>query len=193
MPLTVETGSGNAAADSYVTLAEIAAYALAHSMTWPGTASTQEAQEAIARQGFRFINNESRYPYRGSRLSTTQRGAFPREGCSIRRGPLYASTTIPWMVKEAQCLAAIRICTQGPLEETVSRSSRVKREKIDVLETEYFPDAPTMTTYEEISGLLGPILRDENEDRRLRDVAFYGYEAAEETPFAPGEFDNRSL
>lgn len=102
MALTVEDGTGLAAADSLVSIAVALVYHAAMGNTaW--AAATEAAQEIALRRATQYIDN--RYTYRGTKLTTTQALAWPRVNYED------GYTTEAWPVanlKAACCEAALR-------------------------------------------------------------------------------------
>jgi len=100
--LTVEDGTGLAAADSYVSIAVALTYHAALGNTaW--AAATEAAQEIALRRATQYLNN--RYTYRGTRLNSTQALEWPRVGYE------QYGVTESWPVanlKAACCEAALR-------------------------------------------------------------------------------------
>lgn len=94
MTLTVEAGTGNMDADSYVTLADYQAYGAAIGWT---LGADDAADEINLRRAFQTINRKWRYM--GIAKSDVQAGAFPR---SLWDG-------IPQAIKDAQCELAYLI------------------------------------------------------------------------------------
>lgn len=191
MTLTVETGVGNSAADSYNELVAIAAYATDRGLMWPGSASTTALQEACARRAFDYLNNEQRYRYRGLRLTASQTGSFPRAGLVMRGGRALADGTIPTQLKWAHAELAIRAAASASsgavedLQPDLERGGRIQTSKVDVLSTTYFDDAPSETVILAVQGFLAAFLRDGTMYR----ASPYLAQPDPDTPFVSAEFD----
>ena len=99
MALTVEDGTIVANADSYIALADYQAYGVARGWT---LGDDDAADEINLRRAFDGINRN--WTYRGSPLTDTQTGAFPRTGVD----------GIPQRIKDAQCELAYQV--QGGLD-----------------------------------------------------------------------------
>lgn len=157
MALTVEDGSGIEGANSYVSLAEARAYATSRGLTLPA----DDAQaEALVIKAMDFIESEARGPYKGiPTYPGVDNLKWPREGVVINDAEL-APNKIPATLKKAVAQLAIEIQAVDPIP-TLS-GQVVKREKVDVLETEYAIDykagqkPPVMT---KVDLLLAPLLR----------------------------------
>ena len=157
MSLTLEDGTGIAAANSYVDTTYADAFHTARGNTaWTGTTAVKEA--ALVR-AFDYLCNEKRYRFRGARTTSIQRAPFPRTGCQERNGPLYTDNQIPWRVKDAQCLLAV-LALSGALESSLARGGKVQSETVGPISTTYAADAPVETIYTGVDGLLDPVLVD---------------------------------
>lgn len=73
MALIVEDGSGKIDADSYVSVADCAAYAAAHGLTFAGD---EPAKEARLRRATQYI--DAQYAFKGEEQTDTQALAWPR-------------------------------------------------------------------------------------------------------------------
>lgn len=105
MPLTITATPGDAAANSYATELEAAAYFAGRpgSEAWT-SASTETRKAALIGAALRL---EQEF-YRGTRASAAQALAWPRAGASVD-GVEVASTAIPAVVKRAQCEEALAL------------------------------------------------------------------------------------
>lgn len=183
MPIIVETGSIVAGANSFIDVTELVAYAADRGLTLGGTTQEREAALVAAAD---YLRNESRFKYRGTRVSANQRLPFPRSGCAEDNGPAYASTDIPWRMKDAQAALAVRALAGTALQPDLERGGAVKRSKIDVIETEYFDGAPSETTFADAMGYVAPLLRTSQDPTGVPYLAV----PEDATPYVPGEFDN---
>jgi hypothetical protein len=135
MALIVEDGSGVAGAVSYVEVAEADAYHLARGNGDWALASVADREAALVRgtmfvDGFRFV---------GVRAGRGQGLGWPREGAVDGDGLVIGDDEIPAEVREAVCEAALReLADPGVLSGDESAQGAVKRERVDVIETEYF-------------------------------------------------------
>lgn len=157
MALTVEDGTGVEGADSFVTIAELKTYAGSRGITLPTADADIEKLLVKAKD---YLESEVQGKYKGYRtfpkLTTLK---WPRTGVEID-GYYLPSTEIPLQLKQAQMQLAIELQTVDPTP-TLS-GNQIKREKVDVLETEYAIDyksgqkPPVLT---KVSFLLRPLLR----------------------------------
>lgn len=170
MALTVEDGTGLAAANSYVSVSDTDTYALTVSNTvWAGLSNPVKETFLIA--AFQTLNDAVRFPYVGKRKTSSQSGLWPRLDAVELNGPEISSTTIPIQLKQA----AINLALLQAAGDTTSVSfslggaSNLKRRKVDVLEREYFSPtelsgASPLSMYPynaAVDGLLRPLLRDD--------------------------------
>lgn len=135
MALIIEDGSIVANANSYVTLAEARAFALARGVTLSAVDATLEPFVIKAMDFLESMRNE----YQGTKVSKDQRLQWPRTGV-VCDGFDVEDTEIPLVLKDAQC-QLIMDGTAGSDLLPNSDGREVIREKIDVLETEYAPSS----------------------------------------------------
>lgn len=148
--MTVEDGTGLSTAQSYVSVADADTYHTAHgNTTWTGVDALKEAALVRATQAL-----DARYSWQGFRLVETQALDWPRYDAYDVDG--YYLSGVPQGIKDALCeLALLELVTPGELTESVEVS--VKREKVGVLETEYF-ERPT-TSYPAVDNALRRLIR----------------------------------
>ena len=171
MALVVETGAIIAGAESYVDVAAADTYHLNNGNAAWATSTTQ-LKEAALRKACRFLDGKYRLRLKGRRvMPVIQPLEWPRGGVSVigindRNSALYdvgfagqifiPSNIIPQRLKDAQCELALRALS-GDL--ATDATAGVKREKVDVLETEYFPGAvPGQMSYQVVDQLLSDYL-----------------------------------
>lgn len=143
MTLTVEDGTGLAAADSYVTLAAYQAYGAARGWTLGADGA---ADEVSLRRAFDGINRL--WSYLGEAETDDQAGAFPRT----------LWTAVPQRVKDAQCELAYLV--QGGLDPFATIDSSSTGETLKVGPITIGGDSlPTgRPRIVAVEGLLGPYL-----------------------------------
>ena len=132
MPVIVGT-------DSYVSEAELTAYATARGIVLEGDATV-----ALIR-AMDYLGVQS---WAGYRTVSTQPLDFPRNG----------ETTVPQAIKTAQMQLAI--VYDGGADPLAPVGPAVKKETVDVLETEYQTGAGGVTAYPMIDRLIAPYLAD---------------------------------
>lgn len=94
--------------------------------------------------------------YAGRWLGTIERTgglSWPRYGAG-----LYEDDAIPEPLKKAVCELALEALS-GDLNPAISPDPAVKREKVDVIETEYFEPKRGYKIRPVVAGLLAPLLR----------------------------------
>lgn len=116
MALIIEDGSGLQNSQSYVTVAELNAFALARGVDLPATDPEKEALLVSASDFLQTLN------FIGRRLTREQALSWPREGVKID-GFAVAKDEIPREVKEAQLQAAVDSLTV-PLLATQAAATR---------------------------------------------------------------------
>jgi hypothetical protein len=162
MALTIETGLGVVGATSYVTAVEARAYAVARASTLP---ANDVDTEALLIKSMDYIES-FRDKFKGAKTyGTDGTGPYlqwPRTDVWID-GVEVATTAIPPELKALQCQLAIEYQTVDPMGTTSGQV--IKREKMDVLETEYAtnPRGPTERTprpyMPKVDALLKPLVR----------------------------------
>ena len=131
MTLTVEDGSQVTGANTYVTDLEYTTYATAHGLTVGSDAPTREIELLNAMV---FIESHRRV-FRGLKVSKDQAVQWPRTAVWVDSFPINADE-IPEDLKNAQIEAAVATRAIGLLKTT--NNQNVKRQKVDVLELEFF-------------------------------------------------------
>ena len=130
----------NVPQDSYVTVAEADAYhAIRPSANaWAALTEPEKEQRLVAASDYL----DSQYIFNGKKTDENQPREFPRNG----------SNEIPTAIKKA----VFELALQDSL--TSNASAEVKREKVDVLEVEYFQSDDGAIRFGYIDGLLRPFL-----------------------------------
>lgn len=133
---------------SYATDAELTTYATARGITITGTASEllTKANDVIESYANQF---------QGNRTTVDQSTAWPRVGVYVD-GYLLPSDTVPQGIKNAEMQIAIEIDGGNDPLGNVGRA--VKRQKVDVIETEYSDRASDRTRLTKVTALLTPYL-----------------------------------
>ena len=126
--------------DSYVAVAEADAY---HAMrpsrdAWALLTADEKEQQLVMASDFLDAN----YRFKGKKTDESQAREFPRNG----------QVDVPVVVKKA----VFELALQDSL--TSNASAEVKREKVDVLEVEYFQSDDGAIRFGYIDGLLRPFL-----------------------------------
>jgi len=128
--ITQDPLNPTADADSMVSLVDARDRALALGVTLP--TDDTECEVALVK-GNVYLNGLCFY---GEPVVTFQITPFPREGIAINNNE-YPSDQIPQQAIDAQIVSAAYAAT-GDIYTVVDNDKRVKRKKIDVIDTEYF-------------------------------------------------------
>ena len=140
MALIVETGSLVTGANSYVTLAEARAYALARGVTLSAVDATLEA---IVLQAMDFFESHGAR-FKGERIERDQALSWPRAGAVIENWS-WSSTEIPRQVLNAE-LALIFEINDGedPLNPSMATLPTIRKRVEGAVEIEYANPGPVM-------------------------------------------------
>ena len=169
--ITVETGVGVTGANSFTSLANFQAYHAARGNVL--TAYTDPQQQAALVKAADYLNglswrgrktaqanplpwprcDDQIYAVAGFENITTSVGVVDKDGFIIGTG------VVPAQVVNAQCEAAYLILGGEYLQPTLKRGGQVKRKRVDVIETEFFPGASTTNRYLAVEALLKGLLR----------------------------------
>lgn len=157
MAFIVEDGTGLAAANSYVSVADADAYFLDRgNATWED-ADTDVKQAALVRAAA-ALDGKYGALWPGVRATSAQALDWPRTGAYDRDG--YYLELVPKAVKNAACEGAlIELESAGALSPVLERGGAVIREKVGSLETEYAVGASAQTAYTAIAQALARIVR----------------------------------
>lgn len=159
MTFKVEDGSGYSDSNSFCSVAAADAY-------WAlrgATAAWGSASDTVKQQGLvvatDYLSNEVRYSYVGIRKSLSQALLWPRIGAVTRDGLAILSTAIPQALINACAYLASRV-VGGATIEPDEPNIPVKRQKVDVIETEYAVDSFQYNTrvIAAVNGMLAHIL-----------------------------------
>jgi hypothetical protein len=160
MSLLVENGAIVSGAESYIDAASATTYHANRGNTaWTGT---DAVKEAALRRATAYLDGHYRARWKGCRVRPApsdtlaeQPLEWPRYDVDVS-GYTFPYDQIPQRLKDACCELALRALS-GDLAEDFT--SGVKREKVDVLETEYFQGAAPGTTYRIVDDLLSDFLK----------------------------------
>lgn len=139
--MTVTVGT-----DSYVTEAELTAYATARGETLTADGSV------LLIKAMDYLESLS---YKGEKTSLTQALSWPRSGVYVD-GYLLPSGDVPQLIKDAQMAVAISI--DGGTDPLSDVSPAIKRERADVVEIEYQDGAAPVTVSRRIIARLSRVL-----------------------------------
>lgn len=161
--LIIEDGTAaTASANSYVTEAEVATFCDDYGLTSWASLATPDTTRAIIR-GMAYVET---FNFKGEKYSYDDPLEWPRVGVydGINLEPYQE---IPLGLKKAVCRAAYEeSVAPGILQANLT--SNIRREKIDVIEVEYFGTTPSVVVYQTIAGFLKGLLKSGNVATVLR-------------------------
>ncbi|MGU3496355.1 DnaT-like ssDNA-binding protein [Xanthobacteraceae bacterium A53D] len=158
MSLVVEDGTGIAAADSYVSSADLLDYAGRFS---GATLPTDEAAlERPLRVASAWVDATYRARFRGQRLRGRQQGLeWPRSDAFDAAGSEVPETEVPREIRDATCEAALReVAKPGSLSPDLKRGGAIKSVTAGEVEVVFADRAPLSTTFATIEGWLSGLL-----------------------------------
>lgn len=163
MSIIVEDGTIVTGAESYVTVDSADAYHSSRgNADWSGL---DQVKEAALRKAASFLDGYYRGRWKGYRVDPlNQRMEWPRESVCVDdvQSSIYGalclpSNVIPDRVKDAQCELALRAMSSDLAPDI---DGNIARERIDVIETEYFPGfGPGRPEYRAVEMLLSDLVR----------------------------------
>lgn len=174
MAITITATVGSASANSYVTEAEFISLMATRLNVPAGTTVTgttcTETEKAALIEATRELQM---LPWVGTRVDTTQVLAWPREYApkpdlpdeiAVGTDYYYLATEIPQLVKDAQIELAMEFVKAGTIDLAARDAALdVMREGLDVLETEYVPQAQRargLARFPRVATLITPLLDD---------------------------------
>lgn len=154
MALVIEDGSGVSDADSFVTLAEVRAYALKRGVTLSNDDALLEPQVRKAHDYFFAVESQ----LKGSRAVAGQALPFPRK-CVWLFGDALPDDVIPQQVKNAACQLVIESLTQDVMPSTDGKV--VLQETVGPISTTYANTgvAGESPTFPRVDIMLAPLLQ----------------------------------
>jgi hypothetical protein len=153
MALTVEDGSGVDGANSYLAVADADTYHLDRGNTDWAAATTAAKQTALIR-ATDYIEQEYGERWKGCQVASDQALAWPRYDVpNGATGYYLPSDELPQALLNATAILALEALA-ADLNPNLDRGGMVKRERVDVLETEYMDSAPPWTSRPAVDGLL---------------------------------------
>lgn len=154
MALIVENGTGMDDAESYVSVADLDAYAAARG--WVMTSYTETGKEVALRLAAQWIDTWRRY--KGTRLTAAQALEFPRLGLVDWSG--FEIAGVPKRVKDAAAELAYRSLSGTSLAPDQGRDAFVTKEQVGPLSVSYADNAPQSTVFAIVERLLGQFSRE---------------------------------
>lgn len=162
MSITVETGSGNAAANSYASVEQADAWHAARGITTWADLLTEEREQALVR-ATAYMQQVYRLRWAGSRVLMTQALDWPRAWVPMVDAPgyygaypaYYPSNAVPREVRDACCELALTAAA-GDLSPNIERQA--KSVTVGPITKVYADNASPVTRYRAIDNMLAPLL-----------------------------------
>jgi len=153
MSLVKETGSlATSTANTLVDIDDWETYWEDRDTTMTDGTYTEEQITAALLSAADYLNG---LVWKGRTHNYSQGMCWPRIEVTTRSGWLVAEDVVPEKVKAAQMeLAKRELLSSGTLLPDLDRGGAVKRKKVDVLETEYFPGASPTKKFIQVRKLL---------------------------------------
>lgn len=171
MALVVETGSGSATAESYVSVVDADTYHADRGNTaWAALATA--AKEQALRKGTDFMIQSYRHRWKGTRVTTTQALDWPRADVQIDVGSysvysnFIANNIVPVEVMRACAEYALRASTAPLMADLTQAKASVT---VGPISTSYDTSSPQTTRYKALDAMLAPyMLRGSNVVEAIR-------------------------
>ena len=154
MTIILEDGTGLSTAETLTSVAEADTYHRNRGAADWALLSTAEKEQAL-RKANDYLRQAYRARWQGTKVLSTQACDWPRANVVVD-GDFVSSTSVPTDVKNAVANLALRAdtTTLNP-----DQTQKVLRERVDTLEVEYSPYAPSETVIKEVEDLLAPYLK----------------------------------
>lgn len=152
MALVIEDGSGKTNSQSYVTVAEVQAYAALYGLSPSG------ASEADIMKAMRYLEGAFYDRWVGLKKTEEQALSWPRAYAARRDGWTIRESEIPKEVKDAVCILALRSRDSENLLPDITRSDSVIEEQIGPIRVKYADNARVTTLYRDVEIVIKPIV-----------------------------------
>jgi hypothetical protein len=158
MTLNVETGTGAANSDAYVSLEDCAEYAEKRGLSFPPSPAGP-AEAAIIR-ATAAIDATYRSRFSGEKVNgRAQALEWPRKNATDASGSNIDSDEVPFEIVEATCEAAVReMATPGAMMPDLERGGQIKALSAGSVSIEYGSNASAQTTFSLIEGILSGLI-----------------------------------
>jgi hypothetical protein len=163
MAIVVEDGTGVDGAESYVTVAEFKAYAIANGLSGHDASDTDI--EAALRRATRYIDNYYRPRWPGSRTyGRDQDLAWPRTDVLDGEGEEIPDDEIPDELKTAVYSVTSReIAAPGGMMPDITTDAAVIEETVGPITVKYAEGREPQPTYPAVDAILDPLLLPESD------------------------------
>ena len=152
MALVIEDGSGKPNAQSYVSVADVVAYADLYGL------SHSHVTEPVVMRAMRYLEGHYFERWIGLKKTEEQALAWPRAWATRPDGYTQNESTIPIEVKNAVCALAIRATPNVDLSPDITRADSTLEEEVGPIRVRYKSSAPTVTIYRDVELMLRPVL-----------------------------------
>jgi hypothetical protein len=158
MALEIEDGTGKTDADSYVSVADLVAYAEARGKTIAD--SPADNAEAALRKATQWIDATYRARFSGTKTNGREQALqWPRTDAVDADGEEIAEDEVPAEIIQATCEAAIREYEDpDTLAPDLDRGGAIQSIKAGSVAITYADGAPGVTTFQMIDGILAGLL-----------------------------------
>lgn len=155
MSLTVETGTGSASAESYISIADATTYHAARGNAAWAALATDALREAALRKATEYMVNTYRNRWQGTRKTENQALCWPRYSVVVE-GYLIDDASVPEIVKRACAELALK-ASAADLAPDLTQG--VISEQVGPIAVTYDKNSPQATRYRAIDAMLAPFLQ----------------------------------
>jgi hypothetical protein len=163
MALTVETGTGSATANSYISQADADSYIASHGAESAWSALSSDDKDKYLRLACQYLDLRYANKFKGYKATKEQALCWPRTWVVDNNGFAYESNEIPTCLKQAQVEAALRLLAGDDLLGVID-SGTIKSESSALgpmsESIEYMGGKPIQKRYPKIESLLWQIIND---------------------------------
>lgn len=156
MALEVEDGTGKAAAESFISVADASSYHSARGNTAWAALSTDTVREQCLRKATDYMEQAYRSRWQGCRVGETQALSWPRYDVIVE-GYDVDSDVVPTAVKNACAEFALKAAT---VELNPDLTQGVVSESVGPISVTYDKSSPQATRYKAIDAMLSPYLQE---------------------------------
>jgi hypothetical protein len=163
MALIVETGTGSATAESYISVADATTYHANRGNTAWAALASDTVREQVLRKATDYMEQVYRMRWAGVRATASQALSWPRDAVQIPDSPggyfgipnYIENNVVPDAVKNACAELALK---SSSADLFADENRGVLSEKIGPIETQYDPNSSQTKRYKAIDGMLKPYL-----------------------------------
>lgn len=156
MSLVVESGAGDATAESYLSVADCTTYNTAHNAVAAWDSADSTSKERALRLATQYLEAQYGERWQGSRSTSVQALAWPRSDVELD-GYVLSSTALPQKLKDACAELALRAVV-GPLMPDITEPGTIDHERVKVgpieTETGYVGGRSQIPWFRLVDGLL---------------------------------------